>query len=186
MEKVGGDGMKWRTKWMVALMFTITLFLLAFLEERKMIDYAITGHFTTGEDLVIMKKWVANLLEREEKILVQYVQSELRQYDTIQPFHKGAVLSYENPLAIRAEQDGLIVYTGMTRRTRKTMTIMYDDGVEVTYGLLGSFEKLPYTSVQSGEIIATMDESLMYIAIEQEGEYFSIEAIQQFLNGQIE
>ena len=52
--------------------------------------------------------------------------------------------------AIEAQGNGLIIFTGYTRQTGKTVTVLYDNGDEVTYGFVGTFSKLPYTSVKKG------------------------------------
>ena len=49
------------------------------------------------------------------------------------------------------------------------MTVLYDDGDEVTYGFVGSITKLPYTTVKKGDTLALMNEETMYLQVKREG-----------------
>ena len=74
-----------------------------------------------------------------------------------------------NPIPIEAQGNGLVIFTGFTRQTGKTITVLYDDGDEVTYGFVGSFFKLPYTSVKKGDTLALMDEGAIFFIVKRDG-----------------
>ena len=55
----------------------------------------------------------------------------------MQPYKDGVIVSYTNPMPIEAQENGLVVFTGFTRESGKTITVLYDSGDEVTYGFVG-------------------------------------------------
>lgn len=179
--------MKWRTKWVIALIFVIGVVGVSKLEERQIIEKPITQYVTTGQDFLVMKKWVASYLDTEgEQIAVQYEERALSLYESIQPFQKGALVSYKQPIAVVAERAGLVIFTGITRQTGKTITVLYDDGDEVTYGFVGTFSKLPYTSVKMGDTLALLDEETMFLMVKRDGAHLDASALPAYLSGTME
>lgn len=163
--------MKWKTKWIIACLLTVSVVAMAKLEERQIVSTPITQYVTTGKDFVIMKKWVSSWLADEESITVSAEPSfdPFASYESFQPYQDGAIISYTQPLAIISQGNGLVVFTGYTRQSGKTVTIQYDNGDEVTYGFVGSFSTLPYTTVRRGDEIAVMDEEAVYVKVKRDG-----------------
>lgn len=182
--------MKWRTKWIVAIILTIAIIGAAKLETAGVIGKPITQYVTTGEDFLVMKKWVASLMEdqKAEKIMVTAGQREamLSGYETMQPYRDGVLISYTNPLAINAQGNGLIIFTGYTSQTGKTVTVLYDSGDEVTYGFVGTFSKLPYTTVKKGDTLALMDENAIFLMVKQDGVKLDSSMLPAYLSGSVE
>ena len=87
----------------------------------------------------------------------------------MQPYKNGVIVSYSNPMPIEAQEAGLVVFTGFTRESGKTITVLYDDGDEVTYGFVGKFSKLPYTTVKKGDTLAMMEEGAIYLMVKRDG-----------------
>ena len=104
----------------------------------------------------------------------------------MQPFKNGVLVSYTVPIAIQAQSDGLVVFTGSRRDTGKTVTVLYDDGDEVTYGFVGKFEKLPYTSVKKGDTLALMAEEAIYIMVKRDGQHLDSSLLPAYLSGSVE
>ncbi len=97
------------------------------------------------------------------------------------------VFLYLIPFQIRFKPaDGLVVFTGSTRDTGKTVTVLYDDGDEVTYGFVGKFEKLPYTSVKKGDTLAFMAEEAIYIMVKRDGQHLDSSLLPAYLSGSVE
>lgn len=166
--------MKWKTKWMVAIVLTIGVIGVAKLEEVGLVKKPVTQYVTTGKDFIVMKKWVASILgdDKTETIAVTGKQEDevpFASYESMQPYEKGVIVSYSQPMPVLARGDGLVVFTGSTRQSGKTVTVLYDDGDEVTYGFVGSISKLPYTTVKKGDTLALMNEETMYLQVKREG-----------------
>ncbi|PIC70712.1 MULTISPECIES: peptidoglycan DD-metalloendopeptidase family protein [unclassified Sporosarcina] len=163
--------MKWKTKWIMAIVLLVSVVGLSKLEERQLINIPITQYVTTGKDFVVMKKWVSSLISEDEVITVSgnSAFNPLKTYESFQPYQDGAIISYTQPMSITSQGSGLVVFTGYTRQSGKTVTVQYDNGDEVTYGFVGSFSTLPYTAVRLGDEIAVMAEEAVYIRVKRNG-----------------
>ena len=180
--------LKWRTKWLLAVVLTIGVIGVAQFEKTGVIGKPITQYVTSGEDFLTMKKWVSSMMKPLETgtIPVSYEERVLSTYETMQPFREGVIVSYSRPLSIDAQDDGLVTFTGFTRQTGKTMTVMYDDGDEVTYGFIGTFSKLPYTSVKRGDTLAVMAEGAIYLMVKRDGVSLDASLLPAYLSGSVE
>lgn len=163
--------MKWKTKWIIAIVLMVSVVGLSKLEERQLVHIPITQYVTTGKDFVVMKKWVSSWMADDEVITVSgdSVFNPFETYESFQPYQDGAIISYTQPMSITSQGSGLVVFTGYTRQSGKTVTVQYDNGDEVTYGFVGSFSTLPYTAVKLGDEIAMMDEEAVYIRVKRNG-----------------
>ncbi len=180
--------MKWRTKWLLAILFVVGVGIVSKMEESQVIPRSFTQYVTSGQDFIVMKKWVASFFDQpqDEWVTVNYEERALGLYESIQPFAEGAIVSYSQPIAVEAESSGLVIFTGITRKTGKTMTVLYDDGDEVTYGFVGSFSKLPYTSVKRGDTLALLDEETMFLMVKRDGEHLDASVLPAYLSGTAE
>lgn len=161
--------------------------MIAKLEQWQIIQRPLTQYVTTGKDFLVMKKWVASYLDQEDKLItVNHDERILAEYESIQPYKNGVIVSYMQPIAVEAEQDGLVIFTGITRETGKTITVLYDDGDEVTYGFVGSFSKLPYTSIKRGDTLALLDEETMFLMVKRDGMHVDASLLPAYLSGTVE
>lgn len=178
---------KWKTKWILAAIFAISVLMIAKLEQWQIIQRPLTQYVTTGKDFLVMKKWVASYLDQEDELMtVNHDERILAEYESIQPYKNGVIVSYMQPIAVEAEQDGLVIFTGITRETGKTITVLYDDGDEVTYGFVGSFSKLPYTSIKRGDTLALLDEETMFLMVKRDGMHVDASLLPAYLSGTVE
>lgn len=177
--------MKWRTKWVLAIAVLLSVIIVAKLEEFDVISTPVTQYVTTGKDFLVMKKWVASILNESdnEMIAVNYEEDKLTAYESMQPYKEGALVSYTQPVSVVAQGNGLVIFTGITRQTGKTLAVLYDNGDEVTYGFVGSFSKLPYTSVKKGDTLALMDEEALYLMVKRDGVNLDASLLPAFLSG---
>ena len=104
-------------------------------------------------------------------------------YESMQPYKDGVIVSYTQPLAIDAQENGLVIFTGFTRESGKTVTVLYDNGDEVTYGFVGKFSKLPYTAVKKGDTLALMDEGAIYLMVKRDGVKLDASLLPTYLSG---
>jgi len=181
--------MNWRQKWFAALILTISVIGMAILEDRQIVGTQLTKVVRSGEDLMALRQWTSELLnipvqEKDSEtipVAAETHDSQLAAYYSLQPFKTGVLVSYEEPMSIIAKEDGLVIYTGHTRHTGKTVTILYKSGETVTYGFVKSFETLPYTGVAAGDIIAKMEAGAMFLEVEFDGELLDTETIAAWL-----
>lgn len=179
--------MKWKTKWMLAIIIAICVFGFAKLEQTGFINKPVTQYITTGKDFIVMKKWVASIIGEtdDDKITVSADPVEelpFAAYESMQPYKEGVIVSYTNPMPITAQGDGLVVFTGFTRQSGKTVTVLYEDGDEVTYGFVGTFEKLPYSTVKKGDTLAMMSEEAIYLKVKREGVVLEAEILATYFS----
>jgi len=180
--------LKWKTKWLVAIVLTLGVLGVAKLEDTGVIKEPVTQYVTSGKDFVAMKKWVATMIKDSgpDKIAVTVDSHQLdpfSAYESMQPYKDGVIVSYTQPLAIDALEDGLVIFTGFTRESGKTVTVLYDDGDEVTYGFVGKFSKLPYTAVKKGDTLALMDEGAIYLKVKRDGVKMEASLLPAYLSG---
>ena len=180
--------MKWRTKWLLAIIVVIGVAGIAKLEEVGVIHKPVSQYVTTGKDFLVMKKWVSSMIDEPENemITVNYEEDLLRTYESMQPFKEGVLVSYTQAVPVEAQSNGLVIFTGITRQTGKTLTVLYDDGDEVTYGFVGSFSKLPYTSVRKGDTLALMDDSAIFLMVKRNGVNLDASLLPAYLSGSVE
>ena len=180
--------MRWRTKWLVAIVLTLGVIGVAKLEEAEVIRQPITQYVTSGQDFVAVKKWVASIIKDADgdKIAVMAgpnLDDPFSMYESMQPYKNGVLVSYTNPLPIEAQGSGLVVFTGFTRESGKTITVLYDDGDEVTYGFVGTIPILPYTAVKKGDTLALMEEGAIYLMVKRGGVKLDASLLPTYLSG---
>ncbi|MEK3934071.1 M23 family metallopeptidase [Sporosarcina sp. FSL W7-1349] len=167
--------MKWRTKWFLALLLTVGVFSAAKMENLGVIQKPVTPYVTSGKDFVAIKKWIASMIGDSDDDTIAVMAGDPHRddpfsgYDSMQPFQDGVIASYSQSLPIEAQGNGLVVFTGFTRQSGKTITVLYDDGDEVTYGFVETFSKLPYTTVKRGDTLAMMGEGTVYLMVKRDG-----------------
>lgn len=169
-------------------MLTIGVIGVAKLEEAGVIRQPVTQYVTSGKDFMVMKKWVVSFFNdtQDDKIVVTAElnpEEPFSAYESMQPYKDGVIVSYTVPMAIEARGSGLIIFTGFTRRSGKTVTVLYDDGDEVTYGYVGEFSKLPYTTVKKGDTLALMDEGAIYLMVKRDGKKLDASLLSTYLSG---
>ncbi|KXH87326.1 hypothetical protein AU377_01760 [Sporosarcina sp. HYO08] len=175
---------------MLAILLALAVFGVAKLEDTGILLKPVSQYVTTGEDFIEMKKWVASMLKDATPRTIA-VTGEIPDetgpliaaYESMQPYKDGVIVSYTDPLPIAAQGNGLVIFTGFTRESGKTITVMYDDGDEVTYGFVGTFSKLPYTAVKEGDTLALLEEGTMYLMVKRNGVKLDASLMPTYLSG---
>ena len=173
---------------MVAIVLTLGVIGVAKLEDAGVIREPVTQYVTSGKDFIAMKKWVATMIKdpAADKIAVMadpHQEDPFSAYESMQPYKEGVIVSYTKPLTIDAQENGLVIFTGFTRESGKTVTVLYDSGDEVTYGYVGKFVKLPYTAVKKGDTLALMDEGAIYLKVKRDGVKMDASLLPTYLSG---
>lgn len=174
---------------MLAMVLAVGVIGVAKLEQAGVIQQPVTQYVTTGQDFLVVKKWVASMIEDPEAETIAVMADPHKEepfsaYESMQPYKDGVIVSYTNPLPIAAHGDGLVMFTGFTRQSGKTVTVLYDNGDEVTYGFVGTFSKLPYTTVKKGDTLALMDEDTIFLMVRRDGVALDASLLPTFLSGE--
>lgn len=175
---------KWQ--WLIASLLFITVYLCDTYGNLSM-KRAINQFVYSSEDLVLIRSVLMDITFQEDKKIPVTVDPSIEQllmYQTIEHYNKGFLLAYEQPILLNALYDGLIVFTGHTKYNGKTISILYENGLTVTFGYVDQFEVLPYTPVSKGVPIATKEKGKLYIQIEQDGALFDMKQTTDWLKEQ--
>ncbi|MFJ8262306.1 peptidoglycan DD-metalloendopeptidase family protein [Rummeliibacillus sp. NPDC094406] len=158
-------------KWKFTVVIAVMLFTVIALEKKQILKTDVTDYVLSNDDLLVLTNWTKQVFHEEEKVAVMapVADSHIGEYNTMQTFSDGVLLSYDEPLTIYAKHDGFVIFTGHTKSLGKTMTITYDTGERVTYGFLKSLDYLPYTSIKEGEPLASMKSGTFYLQVERRG-----------------
>lgn len=169
--------MKSAQKWIFACIFTVGIIAIIQIQEQKGETSQLRTLFTQGKDIQMVREFVLAQLPRDyqpELIPVAATPKDpmiptMATYESMQPYEQGVLVSYNTPIQVTAREDGIILFTGHTRHTGKTMTVLYDGGDIVTYGFVENFSNLPYTAVAANDLIAEVKPGSMFVKIERGG-----------------
>lgn len=150
------------------------------------IQQAVQRIVYSSEDLVFIRTVLQQVIEPEEQIPVstEMSVSEMLTFVTIDRYNKGLLLTYEQAIPLQALYNGLIVFTGHTKYTGKTLTVLYNEGTSVTYGFVDELALLPYTPVNAGDELARKNKGQLYIQVEQNGAILKMDEILLWLKEQ--
>lgn len=167
----------WRW-WLAAILFVTVLVLHDV--KRPFVERVVYS----SEDLIFMRKALQQVFLQPEQIAVSTSEraTNLFTFATMERYKDGAVFIYNEPVFLYAFYDGLVVFTGHTKYTGKTVTVLYNEGTTVTYGFLDELTFLPYTSLRAGQSIGRQQHTL-YIQIERDGRVLNLEEIRAWLKG---
>lgn len=167
--------MRWQQKWLVACILTVGIIGMVQIEERDGGNSQIRSLFEEGKDIHIVRSFVMSLMDKEvveEVVPVSAaIHPSMKTYESMQPYEDGVIVSYSSPVQVVAREDGLILYTGQTRHTGKTITVLYESGDTVTYGFVENFSHLPYTAVSANDLIAEVQPGSMFVQVERSGQF---------------
>ncbi|SOC02531.1 peptidase M23-like protein [Ureibacillus xyleni] len=174
---------KW--KWIAAFLLCTLVLIGNGMQERGQINIDVKKIVYSSEDLTMMRNVLREVFGEETgtKITVSSdpVNQELLSFVAIKPYDNGYLLSFEETIPILAIENGLVVYTGHSKTTGKTISVYYEDDTTVTYGNVDSFSLLPYTSIERGSTIANKEPGDLYLKIEQGGEVLNLEETLQWM-----
>lgn len=174
---------KW--KWIVAFMLCVLVLMGKHFQNTGQIDVDVKKVVYSSEDLTIMRSMLRELFgeEPQTKIAVstEKVNQEVLTFTEIVPYNEGYLLTFEQALPLVAINHGVVVYTGHSKHTGKTISVYYEDNTTVTYGNVDSFSLLPYTSVQRGDTIGNIEMGDLYIQIDIDGRILNLEQTLQWL-----
>ncbi|WP_341299921.1 peptidoglycan DD-metalloendopeptidase family protein [Lysinibacillus sp. FSL H8-0500] len=173
---------KW--KWFITILLVAAVILVIRLEDQGVVDTPVRKLVTTSADLTYLSELGQSWLNQEKETIMvssDIGQTELLTFANAKPFKEGFLLQYDIGLPVYAGQNGLVVFTGHTKYTGKTMTINYEDGTTVSYGMLDSLAQLPYTPIQTNDLIGMKEAGQLYLAIKKGDTHYDLEQIVQWL-----
>ncbi|MEK4230145.1 hypothetical protein [Solibacillus sp. FSL H8-0538] len=172
---------KW--KWLIAGLLFVTIFSSRYTENEK-VDRMVQSVVYNSNDLQWMRTTLREVFDREQQTVeVTKDQSDLylTKFVSIKPYYKGFILFFEETVPIIAYEHGLVVFTGHTKNTGKTISVFYNDDTTVTFGFVDQLSLLPYTSVAKGASLGLKDEGELYIEIEQNGAHLNLQQTIEWL-----
>ncbi|QBP43049.1 hypothetical protein E2636_06455 [Paenisporosarcina antarctica] len=182
--------MKSAQKWIMACIFTVGIIAIIQIQEQDGQTSKLRTVFTQGRDLQIAREFVLAQLPstwQSELIPVVAMQEQdpmiptMATYESMQPYENGVIVSYTTQIKVFAREDGIILFTGHTRHTGKTMTVLYNSGDIVTYGFVENFSNLPYTAVSAKDLIAEVKPGSMYVKVERGGKSLDSSAVTEWM-----
>ncbi|RNC97443.1 M23 family metallopeptidase [Lysinibacillus halotolerans] len=166
-------------KWIAAVLLCVVVLVGSQLHERGQIAVDVNKIVYSSEDLTIMRNFLREVFGKEPDTTITVssdkVNQELLSFVAVKPYDSGYLLTFEQPIPILAIENGLVVYTGHSKNTGKTISVYYEDDTTVTYGNVDSFSLLPYTSIERGSTIANKEPGDLYIKIEENGKVLNLE-----------
>lgn len=173
-----------KRKWTLAFVFVLLFLLLSNLEKNDTLSTNLaTSLLEPQKPAEVYKKvmtWVKNP-DDLIRVSAPVTDPPLIEYKSIQPFEEGAILSIEEAQQLYAAENGLIIFTGYQKKTNKTMSILYDTGETATFGFIGEFHQLPYTSVSAGDVFASVENEILYVQVEKDGKQLEMSEIVEWL-----
>lgn len=173
------DGLRNKWKWIAAFFLCIGVLISNHLHETGRISIDVKKIVYSSEDLTFMRKMLREIFDKnaQDTIAVSSgpVNQELLSFVQVKPYFKGYLFTYEEPVPLIAIDHGLVVYTGYSKDTGKTISVYYEDETTVTYGNVDSFSLLPYTSIERGSTIGKKEPGDLYIQVEKDGNILNLE-----------
>lgn len=87
----------------------------------------------------------------------------------------GIMISPKEESAVTATNEGIVIFAGNDKKTKKTIIVQHADNSQTTYGYLSALDVYLYQFVNSNELIATFTPSeqnqVLYYSIEKENKY---------------
>ncbi|WP_019413872.1 hypothetical protein [Paenisporosarcina sp. TG20] len=177
-------------RWIIAFITTVGIIALIQIQEQDNQTSQLRTLFNQGKDVQMVreyvlaqipKNWQPKLVTVSTKPTEDPMIPTLATYESMQPYEKGVIVSYNSPIQVLAREDGIILFTGHTRYTGKTMTVLYDSGDVVTYGFVENFSNLPYTAIAANDLIAEMKAGSMYVKVESDGKNLEPSAVTEWM-----
>lgn len=173
-----------KRKWVLSFIFVLSFILLAKLEGNSTLSTNYTAILLEPQKPTEIYKQVVAWVNRSDEVIsvsAPVSNPPLIEYKSIQPLEDGAILAMDKSQDLYATEDGLIIFTGYRTKTGKTLSILYDTGETVTYGFVDEFRQLPYTTVNAGDIFATIENKVLYVQVEKEGENMETDELIEWL-----
>lgn len=171
--------MKERWKWIAAFFLCITVLITNYLYETERISIDVKKIVYSSEDLKLMRNVLREIFQKEtdDTITVssEPINQELLTFVQVKPYYNGYLFTYEETVPLIAIENGLVVYTGHSKDTGKTISVYYEDDTTVTYGNVDSFSLLPYTSIERGSTLGNKEPGDLYIQVEKDGNILNLE-----------
>jgi len=173
------EGMAKKWKWIAALFLCICVLAGNHLQETGKIPVDVKRIVYSSEDLTFMRNMLREIFDKDSKDTIavssEPINQELLTFVQAKPYYKGYLFTYEESVPLVAIDHGLVVYTGYSKDTGKTISVYYEDDTTVTYGNVDSFSLLPYTSIERGSTIGKKEPGDLYIQVEKDGNILNLE-----------
>lgn len=134
-------------------------------------------------DFTKVRVWWKRWVEREEMVPVHYAPTYSWAIEEMTPKGNGYVVTLAELVpTLYARWNGIVYFTGFTKENGAIIRVKYDDGVDVTYGLLSEIHVLPYSVLAQHDQLATNTSNVIYVEAWRDGVPFTEEELRSWLS----
>lgn len=133
-------------------------------------------------DFQEVRQYVSSIIPTDEKMEVTYMPPIVWPITTTKSMENGYLLTLDRPITIHAKESGIVYFTGHTKDLGAIIRVKYDSGQDVTYGFLSEIKVLPYSLLQTNDLIGMKLEGDIYIEVKEEKTYYTYEQIEAWLH----
>lgn len=176
------DGRLKKWKWLIAGLLFVIIFSSKYTDSEQ-VEHVVQTVVYSSSDLQWMRSTLREVFNREQQTVevATDITPHMATFVSIKPYYKGFILYFEHTVPIIAYDSGLIVFTGHTKNTGKTISVFYNDNTTVTYGYVDQLSLLPYTTVGQGSTLGAKNEGELYIEVEKDGKHLDLQQIIEWL-----
>lgn len=92
-------------------------------------------------------------------------------YENAKTYYDGVSLGVSDNYLVPCIESGIVVFIGDKENYGKTIIVEQEDGIEVWYSNISSSNLEMYEYVDSGSIIGEVDDNILYLVFQNDGEY---------------
>lgn len=169
----------WRIIGVIVLICT-----LLYIKDELNVPYReeILQYVKQPADFTKVRLWWQRWIEREETVPVHYTPGFSWEIESIEQKGDGFVVTLvEFVPMLYARGGGIVYFTGFTKENGAVIRVKYDDGVDVTYGLLDEIHVLPYSVLSQHDQLATTESNLIYIEAWRAGQSLNEDELRSWL-----
>lgn len=134
-------------------------------------------------DFMKVRLWWRQWIEQEEVVPVHYAPTYSWKVEQVERKGNGYVVTLaEFVPTLYARWSGIVYFTGFTKENGAIIRVKFDDGVDVTYGMLSEIHVLPYSVLAPNDQLATNTTPIFYIEAWRDGQPFTEEELRSWLS----
>lgn len=173
-----------KKRWQIIGMLTVICTLL-YIKNEPDVPYRseILQYVQQPADFTKVRLWWQRWVEQEEAIPVHYAPTYAWVIDGLEPQGDGFVVTLAELVpTLYARHSGIVYFTGFTKENGAIIRVKYDDGVDVTYGLLSEIHVLPYSVLAQHDQLATNTSNTIYVEAWRDGQPFLEDELRTWLS----
>lgn len=141
--------------------------------KDRIYDIVYENHFSFAYINNLYKKHFGDVLPFENIVPndTEGVFNESLDYDDVNLYKDGAVLSVNTNYLVPVLESGIVVFIGEKEHYGKTIIVQQIDGVDTWYGNVSIGDIKIYDYVQKGNLLGEVLDDKLYLVFQKEGKY---------------